>query len=309
MDVPIAIADAEGVAGILQDPDLCGYPASQIQVISNAGATKDGILSALDGLADRAKPDDTVFFFHCGHGTLGTDGAYYLVSHDSQIEGKRVKAGTGVSEPELLEKLRHIKARRLLMIFNACYSGHIAPSLDLAGREVLETSNPGEDTTSALLGTGSGRIIMVACREGQLSYIGRGTNSIFTTALMEGLRGVGVHSNNGYISAFNLYEHLYNSVTEVVRDQIQGVQEPELTILKGVGPFAVSLYRGATPLATFDTKESLPEGLPVRSVPPQKSIRFFNQRVIQTGGGAYIGGSISTGGGDFIGRDKIVHGD
>jgi hypothetical protein len=30
---------------------------------------------------------------------------------------------------------------------------------------------------------------------------------------------------------------------------------------------------------------------------------------IDTGGGAYIAGSVDTGGGDFVGRDKILHGD
>ena len=30
---------------------------------------------------------------------------------------------------------------------------------------------------------------------------------------------------------------------------------------------------------------------------------------IDTGGGAYIGGHVNTGGGDFVGRDKVVHGD
>jgi hypothetical protein len=33
------------------------------------------------------------------------------------------------------------------------------------------------------------------------------------------------------------------------------------------------------------------------------------ERHIDTGGGAYIGGSVNTGGGDFVGRDKTVHGD
>jgi hypothetical protein len=34
-----------------------------------------------------------------------------------------------------------------------------------------------------------------------------------------------------------------------------------------------------------------------------------DQKAIDTGGGAYIGGSVNTSGGDFIGRDRIVHGD
>jgi hypothetical protein len=33
------------------------------------------------------------------------------------------------------------------------------------------------------------------------------------------------------------------------------------------------------------------------------------ERHVDTGGGAYIGGSVDTGGGDFVGRDKTVHGD
>ena len=33
------------------------------------------------------------------------------------------------------------------------------------------------------------------------------------------------------------------------------------------------------------------------------------RRVIDTSGGSYIEGDINTGGGDFVGRDKVVHGD
>lgn len=85
-------------------------------------------------------------------------------------------------------------------------------------------------------------------------------------------------------------------------------QEPELTVLRGVGPFAVSLYRGASTLGDFAGDEPLPASMAVREVRPEKSARRFEQRV-NTGGGAYIGGNVNTGGGDFIGRDKIVHGD
>jgi hypothetical protein len=33
------------------------------------------------------------------------------------------------------------------------------------------------------------------------------------------------------------------------------------------------------------------------------------ERHLDTGGGAYVGGNVETGGGDFVGRDKVVHGD
>ena len=38
------------------------------------------------------------------------------------------------------------------------------------------------------------------------------------------------------------------------------------------------------------------------------NINTGTQTRIDTGGGAYVGGSVDTGGGDFVGRDRISHG-
>ncbi len=291
---------------VLRDPNACGYPAQQVRALHRGEATKPGILAGLDELAARAGTGDTVFLFFCGHGARGTDGDYYLVSHDVRLQGDRVAAGTGVSEGELLQKLRDIQARRMLLIFNACHSGNISPTLE-PGRETLATANPDADTAAALLGTGQGRIIITACREEQVSYIGTGRLTIFTQALVDGLRGKGVRNSNGFISAFSLYEHVYEAVTEAVRAQIGAVQEPELTVLRGVGPFAVALYRGASALGDFPAGERPPADMAVREVPRERSACRFEQRVY-TGGGAYIGGNVNVGC-DFIGRDMIVYGD
>jgi hypothetical protein len=45
-----------------------------------------------------------------------------------------------------------------------------------------------------------------------------------------------------------------------------------------------------------------------REVSPEKSARRLAQR-IDTGGGAYVAGNVTVSGGDFVGRDKIIHGD
>lgn len=307
LDVPITVADAQAVADILQDANACGYPSDQVKLISKEGATKAGILAALDDLAARATAGHTAFLFFCGHGALGTDGNYHLVSHDAQLQGQRVIAGTGVSEAELLQKLWAIRAERVLMVFNACHSGSISPSLDTEV-SALTTSNPSEDTTAALLGTGSGRIIVTACGEQQLSYIGNGPLTLFTQALVDGLRGKGVANNHGFISAFSLYEHIYENVTESARALYKRVQQPELTVLRGVGPFAVALYKGASSLGGELAADPLPQGTAAREVSPEKSAKRLAQR-INTGGGAYVAGDVNTGGGDFVGRDKIVHGD
>ena len=95
MDVPVTVADAEAVASVLRDANACGYLAGQVQFVHDDGATKSGILTALDELAAHTGKDDTVFLFYCGHGALGNDGNYYLFSHDAQLARRPVRSGNG----------------------------------------------------------------------------------------------------------------------------------------------------------------------------------------------------------------------
>jgi uncharacterized caspase-like protein len=350
LNVPITAADAEAVAAVLRDPAFCGYPDTQVKVLRDAAASRDGILAALDALAGRAGAGDTVLLFFCGHGDLGDDGDYYLTTHDTRLQGSKVISGSGVRQGELIEKLRAVKAKRLLLLVNACHSGELAPILG-PGEPPFTGAPLPSNTAAALLATGEGRIIITACREDQLSYIGKGDLTLFTDTLVNGLRGRGTSSTRGYVSAFDLYTHLYFTIEETVRERYGAAQEPELTVLKGVGPFAVSLYRGATTLGEIDGAAAPPEGTAVREVSPKQAQARLSQIVgvsyqtnltgngaiaqgpgaqavgaggvliggkntgninagtqVETGGGAYIRGHV-TAGGDFVGRDKLVHGD
>ncbi|NOK78226.1 MAG: hypothetical protein GFH24_608346n2 [Chloroflexi bacterium AL-N5] len=256
-NVPITVADTRALHEVIRDPQFCGYPTEQVTLLHEATATRAGILAALDDLAARTTANDTVLLFYSGHGWDATDGTYYLTAHDTQFTPRshlaqsKVVLDTGVSEHEFIEKLRAIPAQRVLVIINACYAGSLAPTLGESDPPVLGQPFP-EHTSNALLSTGAGRIIMTACREDQVSFIGPGSLTIFARALVDGLRGRGISSRHGYISAFDLYSHLYFAVTDVIEQGRYGrPQEPELTVLKGVGPFAVSLYRGASTLGDF----------------------------------------------------------
>ncbi len=94
-------------------------------LLHDAQATSAGILAALDALATRAGLQDTVVLFYSGHGDFGDDGEYHLTSHETRVAGGKVVAGTGISQKLLLEKLRGLRARRTLLIFNACHSGAV----------------------------------------------------------------------------------------------------------------------------------------------------------------------------------------
>jgi uncharacterized caspase-like protein len=214
LDVPISVKDAEELCSILTNEAFCGYTADQVKILHDSSATREGILDGLAELADKVNPEDTVTIFYCGHGDYGTDGEYYLVSYDARISKEKVQAGTGVSQASLVDAIQKIPAQRVLVIFNACHSGEISPTLSVD--QALGSRVMPDSTKDALLSSGSGRIIITACKEEQLSYIGKGEISLFTQAVVNGLRGKGILSRGGYISAFDLYTATYEEVKETV---------------------------------------------------------------------------------------------
>jgi hypothetical protein len=301
LDILVSKTDGEGVREVLIDPDYCGYVKDQVNFLHDETATREGLLAALKELASRIKPDDTLFFFYVGHGSWGTDGYYYLTTHDTKLDGSRVKKGTGVSEVELLGHLRDIQAKRVLVIVNSCHSGKLSPNLGPGQEEPSPgEENLPENTAAALLSTGEGRIIITACRSQQKSWIGQGKISLFTQALVTGLRGEGyVPNNQGYISAFGLYEHVYSS-TKASAAKLNLEQEPVFTALQNVGPFPVALYHGATDINTFNTQEAIPDLGATSLVDPADSGRLYEVKVqsIQMSGNetdsTYIAGNSNT---------------
>lgn len=202
-------------------------------------ATKAEVIQALEQFAGRVGSADTAFIFFCGHGVLGEDGEYYFTTQDTVLtSGNLVKAGTGLSKTKLLELLRAVKARKLIFVINACFSGHVSPTL--APTEGVVGAPPSSTLGVEVLGAGEGRALITASRPTQYSYFSsQDDNTYFGQALIDGLRG-GAPGRGGYIGLYELYQHLYTSV----RSKTGNRQDPMLTILEGVGPFPLALHEG-----------------------------------------------------------------
>lgn len=312
LNVPITVADATAVAEVLHDPCFCGYPPSQVTLLHDDTATRDAILTALKTLVQRTTAADTVLLFYSGHGEYSADGVYHLTTHDTRFDAAgKVAPATAISQADLVTALRDLPAQRLLVLVNACHAGELSPTLGADQPQVVGQPFP-QQTATALLATGSGRLIITACREQQVAYIGSGPLTIFVQALINGLRGQ-AGNRAGYISAFDLYTHIYFAVREAVEQQVSptvrqrhGNQEPELTVLKGVGPFAVALFRGATPAGDFPTDHTPPDTTALRTVATEQSRWAMQQITGERGvsvGGSVTGSSINTGDGN-----TIIHG-
>ena len=129
---PIPVAEACEVVWALRDADIAGYPENQVQRVGddNRPATRLEVVKSLTDLAARVTEEDTVFLFYCGHGVMGEDGVYYLTTKDTELTpDRKVKKDTGLSHTSLMTLLGRVKAKKLLFVLNACFSGHVQPTL------------------------------------------------------------------------------------------------------------------------------------------------------------------------------------
>lgn len=271
LNVPTAARDAESLRNTLVDPAQSGYPPGHVELLTGRAATHEEILAALKRLANRAQPDSVVFISFTGHGALGDDNLYYLASSDVRFTGQQqIASKSGVSIVELARALRDIRSRQLLLVVNACFAGNITAR---AAGDVFAPEAPigavlPDSAGNEVLASGEGRAIITASRVDQLSHLIKDEqHSYFGQALVDGLRGgVGNGTTSGVIGLFELYEGVYRQVRGAVQQRLNLPQEPVLTLLQGIGPFAVARYPGAAG-GNGQIQQHAANDLPLRLVP------------------------------------------
>lgn len=224
-DLPSAVLnDARDTAAALKSPDYCGYPADKVTVLTDEEATLDGIRKSLAELAADATNDDTIAIFFSGHGARlgkGTTATSALVPYDCNPKDA---AGTTLGEAELSAAIAAIKAPRVLVVIDACHAAGTASLKSGLEGEVDDVLNEGFDEKSLQrLANGIGRVVLASSRATETSLVLRGErNSVFTTAMLAGLKGAANASGDGTIRVFDLFNH----VAEAVRQAVPGRQHP-----------------------------------------------------------------------------------
>ena len=196
LTAPSTAADAVAIAAALRDDEVAGYPKDNVVLLSDADATVARIGEELDKLAARATADATVIVFYAGHGLVGTSGEYFLTARDTKIVPGTVTLveSTALPESSLLTKLRAIKAGKVLVLINACFSGNV-DSLGLDDDDGTDDESlgppPSENLALRVLGSGEGRAVITGCRADQKSWLRRPDPTFFGNAIAEALRGRG----------------------------------------------------------------------------------------------------------------------
>lgn len=295
-DLPDTVTDAVGVTEILTDPGRCAYPKEQVALVTSEKATRQGVLNALDDLAQNTDAESTVVVYFSGHGhkvTSSMGEAYYLIPYG--VDAGRLYQ-TAIRGAEFAEKLAAIPAQKLVLLLDCCFAGGVG---DLKAPGIMLAPAPVPPEALALFSQGAGRVLIASSQEDEYSMAGK-PYSAFTLALIEALCGVGVAKKDGYVRVADLALH----TREVVPGRTKNRQHPSLHF-EHADNFTFAYYAGGDtqPKALPFTREPEiePEAGYWRQVQPIQQITQIgdgvqvvgNNNVVVGERGVNVGGNVS----------------
>ncbi|BAC89571.1 caspase family protein [Gloeobacter violaceus] len=199
------VADCQGIHAALLDatPNFSGRECFVFQDRGVSAPPAAGVLAALEQIAERAQPEDTLLFYFCGHGVIdpATRQAVLCLA-DTRAEEP---AETGLELQRLLARLGRCSAQQQLVWIDACHSGGMSIG-DLAAG-----GDPGGPMVAVLrerAARSQGFYAILSCdrfqRSWEFSELGHG---LFTYFLMRGLRGEAANYK-GEIEVDHLYRYV-----------------------------------------------------------------------------------------------------
>ena len=242
--------DARDVAAILTSDTYCGYIHRNVRLLLDENATLPGIRTALDSVAQTCGADDSVVIFFSGHGAVLGDPANPTSSLlPVECDGHALDT-TSLSETEFSSALRRIPAQRLLVLLDACHAGGAGSFKDQGTAESLALGY--SKSSLDRLAQGTGRVLIASSRVDQTSLVfQKARNSVFTTHLLDALRGRARTSGDGVIRVFEIF----NYVSETVKRAAPGRQHPIFKASDLEDNFPVALDRGGVK-STAQPRES-----------------------------------------------------
>lgn len=187
-DLTLPEKDAKSIA------ELYKTQTKNVILITGKYATKTRILKSLKDQFSRAKEQDMIVFAFSGHGYPGGICPFDMSAKDD----------SGVSYREIRNILKQSRAKRKIILADACFSGGL--------RNNVSTHHPNHNDADVLL--------FLSSRGGETSIESPFmANGFFTTYLLRGLRGGADIDRNKKITAKELFQFVSQGVKERSKDQ------------------------------------------------------------------------------------------
>jgi WD40 repeat protein len=243
-----ADGDATALADLMQQASPPVYDRAIVKSLLNQDATAANIMAALTDIAAHAEPDDLVLVFLAGHGQQ-VGGKYYFAPADMGTANPELLAGLyaplhgtadptdqlinelyrreGLGQDQLLSVVQTIKASRLALILDTCFSAYLATEDAVLQRDLNATVTNG-------IGHAAGRFVLSSAislandtsqaDETALPADEQG-HGLFTSYLLQALRGDENYSRRGLVDVYNLASYTVDKV-QAVTARLAKLQEP-----------------------------------------------------------------------------------
>ncbi len=117
-----------------------GFSEKHIAVVTDEGATRAGVLAALEELVKETGPNDTVYFHYSGHGSQVEDlnGDETDDHLDETLVPQDGRSGDipDITDDELDAMFAKMRAKSALIVLDSCHSGTATRSLDIQTRSI-----------------------------------------------------------------------------------------------------------------------------------------------------------------------------
>jgi formylglycine-generating enzyme required for sulfatase activity len=186
--------DAAGLREVLADPRIGGFAVTECRD-SPYPVWRERIVEFFSG----ASADEMLLLYISGHGLKDQPGRLYFAATDTHQD--RLLAN-GIPSSFIDEAAGNSRSRRIVMIFDTCFSGAFAKGLRLkAGFRSVNMKEYFQEAT--------GRIVITASDRLQYALAGDAQPSLFTKHVIEGLRtGAADLDGDGKVSSAELVQYV-----------------------------------------------------------------------------------------------------
>lgn len=103
--------------------EQAGFTKNNTYFLADQNATSSSIVKYLNGIRNTAQEDDLVVVYMSSHGTPPDKfGGVYIVTYDTEVNPRERVWHTAVAESALKDFVENLRARRLVMVLDTCYS-------------------------------------------------------------------------------------------------------------------------------------------------------------------------------------------
>lgn len=234
-----ASADAKAFYEWLISPTGGKYAPSNVNCLLDKNATAKNIKNALFVWLKQAIQEDIVTIFFACHGSPESPDSLnnlFLLPYDAQYD-EIATSGFPMWDLETALK-RFIKAKKVVIIADACHSGGIGQSFDIARRANRGIKvNPIGSELQSLSKVGDGVCVISASDNKQFSQESKdwgGGHGVFTYFLLKGLKGEADYSKDNRVTLGELIPYLSEQVRRATKSAqcptVAGKFDPALSI-------------------------------------------------------------------------------